>query len=121
MARDYRKIKAWQLAHQLALSVYKVTRGFPRSELWGLTSQMRRAAVSVPANIVEGAARQHQKEYLQFLYVAMSSLSELGYYITFCYDVGYAKKEEVKALQAKYEEAARVLRGLIKCIEKSQV
>ena len=67
MARDYTKIKAWQLADELALLVYKATKEFPKSEIWGLTSQMRRAAVSVPANIVGGSARRIRNEYLQFL------------------------------------------------------
>ena len=89
MARDYTKIKAWQLADELALLVYKATKEFPKREIWGLTSQMRRAAVSVPANIVEGSARRNRKEYLQFLYIAMSSLAELSYYIKFTKELGY--------------------------------
>jgi four helix bundle protein len=66
MARDYTKIKARQLADELALLVYKATKEFPKSEIWGLTSQMRRAAVSVLANIVEGSPRRSRNEYLQF-------------------------------------------------------
>lgn len=65
MGRDYTKIKAWQLADELALLVYKATKKFPKSEIWGLTSQMRRATVSVPANIVEGSARKNRKEYMK--------------------------------------------------------
>jgi four helix bundle protein len=64
MARDYTKIKAWQLADELALLVYKATKEFPKSEIWGLTPQMRRAAVSVPANIEERSARRNRNEYL---------------------------------------------------------
>ena len=71
------------MADELAFSVYKVTKQFPKEELWGLTSQMRRATISVPANIVEGATRNHRKEYLQFLYTALASLAETGYYIDF--------------------------------------
>jgi four helix bundle protein len=89
MARDYTKIKAWQLTDELALMVYKATKDFPKSEIWGLTSQMRRAAVSASANIVEGAARRNRNEYLQFLYIAKSSLSELNYYIRFTKEIGY--------------------------------
>jgi len=89
MARDYTKIKAWQLTDELALLIYKTTKEFPKSEIWGLTSQMRRAAVSVPANIVEGSARKNRKEYLQFLYIAMSSLAELDYYIRFTKELRY--------------------------------
>jgi four helix bundle protein len=66
MARDYIRIKAWQLADELALLVYNATKEFPKSEIWGLTSQMRRAAVLVPGNIVEGSARKNRNEYLQF-------------------------------------------------------
>jgi four helix bundle protein len=66
MARDYTKIKAWQLADELALLVYKATKEFPKSEIWGLTSQMRRAAVSVPANIVEGSARRNRMNTCNF-------------------------------------------------------
>jgi four helix bundle protein len=69
MDRDYTKIKAWQLSDELALLVYKTTEKFPKSEILGLTSQMRRAFVSVPANIVEGSARKSKNEYLQFLVI----------------------------------------------------
>ncbi|MBM3333953.1 four helix bundle protein, partial [Candidatus Sumerlaeota bacterium] len=71
MARDYRKIRAWQLADELAINIYKATVCFPESEMFGLTAQMRRGGVSVAANIVEGATRQYQKEYVQFLHTAM--------------------------------------------------
>ena len=71
MARDYTKIKAWQFADELALLAYKATKQFPKSG-WGMTSQTRRAAVSVPADIVEGSARRNKNEYLQFLYRAIS-------------------------------------------------
>ena len=77
MARDYTKIKAWQIADEWALSVYRVTKEFSKNEVWGLTSQMRRAARSVPANRVEGSARRNRNEYLPFLYIAMSSLSRI--------------------------------------------
>ncbi len=89
MIRDYKKIKAWQLADELTLLVYRVTKGFPKNEVWGLTSQMRRSAVSVPANIVEGSARKNKNEYLQFLYIAKSSLTELSYCITFTKELEY--------------------------------
>jgi four helix bundle protein len=96
MARDYTKIKAWQLADELALLVYKATKEFPKREIWGLTSQMRRAAVSVPANRVEGSARRNRKEYLQFLYRPMSSLVELSYYIKFTKELGYLETNRYK-------------------------
>ena len=121
MGRDYTKKKAWQLTDELALSVYEVTKEFPKSEIWGLTSQMRRAAVSVPANIVEGSARRNRNEYLQFLYIAMSSLAELSYYIRFTKQLGYLRSNGYDELWAKAQEGLRTLRGLISYIEKSAV
>ncbi len=101
MGRDYTKIKAWQIADKLALLVYKATKKFPKSEIWGLTSQMRRAAVSAPANIVEGSARKNRNEYLQFLYIAISSLAELNYYIRFTKELGYLDTNEYEELWKK--------------------
>ena len=121
MGRDYTKIKAWQLTDELALSVYKATKKFPKSEIWGLTSQMRRAAVSAPANIVEGSARKNRKEYLQFLYIAISSLSELSYYIRFTKELGYVGANEGKELWRKSQESLKTLQGLISYIERSDV
>ena len=83
-----------------------------------LTSQMRRAAVSVPANIVEGSLRQYLKEYAQFLYTAMGSLGELEYYIHLAQELGYISEEQHKSLNALREEAGKTLYGLIKWIEK---
>ena len=120
MARDYKKIRAWQLADELAILIYKVTTSFPKEEMFGLTNQMRRASVSVPANIVEGSARNHIKEYLQFLYTAISSLSELGYYIDFSYRIGFLKSNDFDILISLYERTIKTLRALITYIEKSK-
>jgi four helix bundle protein len=121
VARDYTKIKAWQLTDELALLVYKVTREFPKSEIWGLTSQMRRAAVSVPANIVEGSARRSRNEYLHFLYIALSSLAELNYYIRFTKELGYLDTKSFQESWLKSQEGLKTLQGLISYIEKSAV
>ncbi len=75
--QNYKELEVWQIAMDLAETCYQITRGFPKEELFGLTSQIRRAAVSIPANIAEGHARHHTKEYLQFLGVARGSLMEL--------------------------------------------
>jgi four helix bundle protein len=119
MVRDYTKIRAWQLADELALLTYRATKEFPKSEVWGLTSQMRRAAVSVPANLVEGAARRNRNEYLQFLYIAISSLTELNYYIRFTKELGYLNTPKYEELWRKSQEGLRTLQGLISHIEKS--
>jgi four helix bundle protein len=121
MARDYTKIKAWQLTDEFALMVYKATKDFPKSEIWGLTSQMRRAAVSASANVVEGAARRNRNEYLQFLYIAISSLAELNYYIRFTREIGYLDAHRYEELWAKGREGLRTLQGLISYVEKSEV
>ena len=121
MARDYKKIRAFQLADELAMMVYKITSQFPKTEIFGLTSQMRRSAISVPANIIEGSARKHTKEYLQFLYTAMGSLIELGYYLDFSQRIGYLKHEDCRSLMSLHEHAVKTLRALINFIEKSKV
>jgi four helix bundle protein len=79
MARYFRNIKAWKYADDLVLSIYSVTKCFPKEEIYGITSQLRRSAVSVAANIAEGATRQNKKEYLHFLYIAKASLAEVDY------------------------------------------
>jgi four helix bundle protein len=117
MLEGVRKIKAWQLADRLAIETYRATQGFPREEIYGLTSQMRRAAVSAPANIVEGSLRQYLKEYAQFLYTAMASLGELEYYIHLAKQLGYLSDDQYKMLDAPREEAGKTLYGLIKWVE----
>ena len=121
MPRDYKKIKAWQLADELAIGIYKVTRTFPKGEIFGLTSQMRRAAVSVPANIVEGSARKHEKEYVWFLYTAIGSLYEVGYFIDFARRIGHLNEDKSTALSSLQERTTKTLRALINHIEKSNV
>jgi four helix bundle protein len=121
MGRDYTKIKAWQLADQLAIMVYRATNSFPKSEIWSLTSQMRRSAISVPANIVEGSARKSRNEYLQFLYIAIASLSELSYYIRFSKEIGFLDMKEYEELWEKSQENLKTLQGLISYIERSKV
>ncbi len=113
MARPYETIVAWQKADDLAVEIYRVTQGFPKSELYGLTSQIRRAAVSVAANIAEGSARQYMREYLQFLHVADSSLSEVAYYVHLAHRLGLIDQESEWRLEAMRSNAGRPLYGLI--------
>ena len=112
-----KKIKAWELADRFVLQVYRVTRHFPREEMYGLTSQLRRAAVSVPANIAEGAQRQYLKEYLQFLCVARASMGEAAYYIHLAEQLGYLKDDELNPLAEIQAEASKTLTGLIRWAE----
>jgi four helix bundle protein len=116
--RDYKKIVAFQLADELVISVYRVTKNFPKDELFGLTSQFRRAAVSVPANIVEGSRRCSKKDYLHFLYIAQASLSETEYYINLSKKLGYIDEKEFSKLLNKSNETFSKMFGLIEAVRK---
>jgi four helix bundle protein len=91
--RDHSKLRAFELADEVALLVYGATRSFPKDEIYSLVSQMRRAAVSVPSNIVEGCARESQNEYRRFLEIAFGSLRELHYQLTLSQRLGYGDSE----------------------------
>jgi len=117
--RDHRKLKAFELADALVVSIYESTRAFPREELFGLTSQMRRAAVSVVGNIVEGSARDGEAEYLHFLSMAFGSLREVGYYIGLAARLGYLATDVARELNGRYDETARVLSGLIQSLRRA--
>ncbi|HEV8261273.1 MAG TPA: four helix bundle protein [Burkholderiales bacterium] len=108
MKRNHRSLKAWQKAIELVERVYGETREFPKEELFGLTSQMRRAAVSVPANIAEGAARSGTKELVRFLSIAEASLSELDTHVEIARRLGYLKND----LHAEIDAVAALLMGL---------
>ncbi len=116
--RRYQSIKAWQLADDLAVSIYEVTKTFPTEERYGLVSQMRRGSVSVAANIVEGSSRSSWKEYLQFLSVSRGSLAELRYFLHLSKRLGYLKEEKCLQLDELCDEVARVSYGLMKAIER---
>ena len=96
---NYKKLVVWQKADELAKAVYRATKDFPKEELYGLTSQLRRATLSVPTNIVEGYARKGKKELLQFLNMALGSLAETEYLLDFVLSLGYFKQDEHKNLQ----------------------
>jgi four helix bundle protein len=118
MLRDYTKIEAWKLADDLAVAIYSVTAGFPREEAYGLTSQIRRAAYSVPANIVEGASRSRQTDYLHFLHVARGSLNEAHYFLHLATRLGYLNRAEVEPVQDQARRTLACLQGLIRAVER---
>lgn len=111
--QDYRKLIVWQKSHQLALEIYGVTRSFPAAERYGLTSQIRRSAVSVPSNIVEGSGRNSSQDFLRFLQIAFSSCGELEYQLLLSKDLGYLKNTEYEKLYGVVNEIRRMLAGLI--------
>jgi len=105
----YKKLIIWEKADKLALRVYKVTRDFPKDELYGIVSQLRRAALSVPLNIVEGYARQSRKEFRQFVNIALGSLAEVKYLLEFSLRLEYLTANDFCELQDLSEENGRVL------------
>lgn len=116
--RDHLKLKAFHHADELALEVYRATRGFPKDELYGLTAQMRRAAVSVPSNIVEGCGRRTQGDYLHLLDVAFASLRELQYQVSLAHRLNYVKPEVFQRLDSRCETTSKLLGSLIRALRR---
>lgn len=112
----FRNLTTWQKAYELGLHIYRASRNFPAAEQYSLTSQLRRAAVSVAANIAEGYERQHRKEYLQFLNIARGSLGEVETYLHYAKDLGYLSAEAYSDLETKRQEVGRLLKGLIRSL-----
>jgi four helix bundle protein len=120
MDDGFKGLTAWQKAYELALTLYKATKNFPKEEIYGLASQMQRAAVSVPANIAEGYERQYKKEYRQFLSIAKGSLSEIETYLLLCKDLTYITKEEFEGIESLRKETTKLINGLIKKVASYQ-
>ena len=117
--RSHEDLEVWKEAIELASETYRVTLKFPNDEKFGLVSQMRRAAVSIASNIAEGAARQSSKEFVQFLYIASGSVSELMTQITIALKISHGDQQELNQLMQSSDKVARMLRGLIKSLKKS--
>ena len=117
--RDHNKLKAFELADELVTLAYRSTASFPKEEVYGLTSQIRRSAVSVPSNIVEGCARDTQADYVRFLYMAFGSLRELRYQFNLSKRLAYLKDDVFLNIETKVLEAEKVLNGLIKALRKT--
>ena len=115
--KGFRTLHVWQTAYELTLDIYRITKNFPKEEIYALTSQLQRAIVSVSANIAEGYERNHKKEYQQFLYIAKGSLGEVETYLMLSRDLKYIIPEEYDALEEKRSRAARLLIGLIKTLK----
>lgn len=111
--RSFRKLTVWQRAHELALTVYRLTDEFPGTERFELAAQMRRSAVSVPSNIAEGAGRGGQRDYARFLKIAAGSVSELDYQLLLSKDLGYIPPKIHGELSAEVSEIRRMLASLI--------
>jgi four helix bundle protein len=122
MAKSYRELLVWQKGIQLSVLVYRLSEQFPREESYGLTSQMRRAAVSIPSNIAEGAGRLNTGEYKQYLGVARGSSFELQTQLTIARQLGFGDTEQVGEAEATCDEIGRMLFGVIQtlCAEREE-
>jgi len=121
MLKNYKKLKVWQKAYQLCIKTYKITKGFPKEERYGLTSQIRRATVSVPSNIAEGYGRKTTQEYTQALFIAYGSNCELETQILLSGDLAYIKSDDLKNLQRDRGDIERMLKALIKSLENKHL
>ena len=116
--QSFRDLVAWQRAIDLVTAIYELTRSFPAEEMYGLTSQLRRAAVSVASNIAEGQARFSRKEFKHFLRNARGSLAEVETQIVISNKLGYAAETRLRPVQSQIEEEGRRLNGLINSIQE---
>ena len=111
--KDFRELKVWQKAHELTLTVYRITATFPREELYGLTSQIRRACSSIAANLAEGCGRSGDAEFARFCSIAMGSASELEYHLLLAKDLKLIKPADYEELAPRATELKRMLTGLL--------
>jgi four helix bundle protein len=118
--QDFRDLKVWQRAHALVLDIYRDTALFPDNERFGLTSQIRRAAVAIPANVAEGSMRSSDPDFARFLLVSMGSASEVDYYLVLARDLGFLQSAAYEKLSAELQEVKRMLNGLITRVKSAK-
>jgi four helix bundle protein len=116
MIKTHKDLDVWRKAIDFVTSIYKVTESFPKNEIYGIISQIRRSAVSVPSNIAEGAARKRKTEFTQFLYIALSSAAELETQLLIANNLDYIEEDECNILLNELNSISRMIQGLIKAI-----
>ena len=116
--KSYKDLRVWQKSIELVKRIYLITQKLPKEEMYGLTNQMRRSAVSIPSNIAEGKMRQHRNEYVQFLYIALGSCSELDTQLIITRELKYISEETEFNLSEEVNHISRMIRKLIKGIRK---
>lgn len=114
----HERLKVWELSHELALGIYRLTEGFPPAERFGLTSQLRRAAFAIPTNIAEGNARGSVREYAQFCRVARGSLAEARYLLRVSADLGLVRQDTFSDYAGKYDQVGKMLHFLLASLRK---
>ena len=111
--KSYTSLDVWKKSRELVKKMYLLTNSFPKEELYSLTSQMRRAAISIPSNIAEGIARNYQKETIQFLHISKGSLYELETQLYLAFDIGYLKEDEMSLVMDRIESCKKLVAGFI--------
>jgi four helix bundle protein len=118
MKKPHKRLDVWNKSIDLTVDIYKLSESFPKSEVYGLIGQMRRAAVSIPSNIAEGAGRQTKKEFINFLHMAQGSLSELDTQLVIASRLEYLSLDIYKGIEARIETISKMLTGLIKSLKR---
>ena len=116
---SYKELRVWQKAMELVVETYKLCEFLPKEETYGLSDQMRRAAVSIPSNIAEGQARKNKKEFIHFLYIAQGSLAELLTQLEICVRLGFIEQETTAKVENYAEEAGKMITNLMKNLQQT--
>lgn len=111
--KSFKELRIWQKGMEIVKDIYLLTKKFPKEELYGLSSQMKRAAISVPSNIAEGFKRYHNKEYSQFLYIALGSIGELETQVIIAQELDFIAKEELESISEKIDHVSKMIASLI--------
>jgi four helix bundle protein len=115
--KDFKELRVWSKAHALTVSIYSLTRAFPRDEIYGLTSQVRRSAASIGANIAEGCGRRSDGELTRFLQIARGSASETEYHLLLARDLGFLPEEDFRKAEQRVLEVQRMLTALVQKVQ----
>ena len=118
--KDFRSLKVWEKSHALTLAIYKATEGFPKQELYSLTNQIQRAAVSIPANIAEGCGKDSDAELKRYFTIAMGSASELEYLLLLAHDLGYLEENSYQSMQNDLVETRKMLNAFIQRLKANR-
>ena len=118
--KSHKNLVVWQKSIELVTDIYSLTKDYPKEELFGLSSQMRRASISIPSNIAEGSARNHNKEFIQFLYVSLGSCAELETQLIISMKLGLIKSETFDIFCIKIKDVRNMLIGLIKSVKNKK-
>jgi four helix bundle protein len=116
--RNYRELQVWSKAHSLTLDLYRASRAFPREEMYGVTSQLRRAAASIGANLAEGCGRRTSSELARFVRIALGSASELDYHLLLCRDLAFLGDDEFKKMSDRLTEVRKMLTSFLSSVEE---